>query len=143
VTSLVPIREFGTGTATLFGAYSIQLESRWWLFLQEAAKALAEARTIQGQHGQFEAAFSTVEARLAALRKLPTAKSISAKIEAVAKAVEERIKKKKSPTPSCKRASPNSPKTRLNRPTPSTSAKPEKRSNAPKWRSPISNSGPA
>jgi chemotaxis protein histidine kinase CheA len=58
-------------------------------FLQEAAKALAEARTIQGQNGQFQTTLTTVEARLAALRKLPTAKAINAKIEAVAKAVED------------------------------------------------------
>jgi hypothetical protein len=58
-------------------------------FLQEASKALAEARTIQSQNGQFQTTLTTVEARLAALRKLPTAKAINAKIEAVAKAVED------------------------------------------------------
>jgi hypothetical protein len=57
-------------------------------FVLAAAKALAQARTIQGQHGQFETTLASTEARLAALRKLPTAKSINAKIEAVEKAVE-------------------------------------------------------
>jgi hypothetical protein len=55
--------------------------------LAEASKALAEARTIQAQHAQFETTLATIDTRLEALRKLPTAKFIGAKIDAVAKAV--------------------------------------------------------
>jgi hypothetical protein len=56
-------------------------------FLLAASKALAQARTTQAQHGQFTSSLGAIETRLAALRKLPTAKSINAKIEAVARAV--------------------------------------------------------
>jgi hypothetical protein len=55
--------------------------------LLEASKALAEARTVQSQHAQFESTLVALDARLKALHALPTAKSIDAKIQAVAKAI--------------------------------------------------------
>jgi hypothetical protein len=55
--------------------------------LLAASKALAQARTTQAQHGQFKTTLATIETRLATLRKLPTAKSINTKIEAVAQAI--------------------------------------------------------
>ena len=55
--------------------------------LQEAAQALAEARTIQAQHGQFAASVGAVEDRLKALQAKPTAAAIKVRLDAVAKAI--------------------------------------------------------
>lgn len=55
--------------------------------LQEAAQALAEARTIQAQHGQFAASVGAVEDRLKALQAKPTAAAIKVRLDAVVKAI--------------------------------------------------------
>jgi hypothetical protein len=56
--------------------------------LAAAGQALTEARTVESRHAQFVATLASVEARFKALQALPTAKSIAARIDTVAKALD-------------------------------------------------------
>ena len=55
--------------------------------LDGAAKALAAARTIQSEHGQFAARLAGVEAELKALKASPRVAAIQARVDAVAAAL--------------------------------------------------------